>query len=415
LGEGAGGWWLTQTRYGVLDETTPKPFTHYAVFRSPHNAPAKITTEYGLAGLVMWGLWCIAALLLALASLRAPRSDASAEGLEGHERAHTAGVAIACVAAALISQTTALLSAPAAASAAAIALALGAARAHGLVGEHALAEVLELGGEDAPGRVFIPALVAVLAAAAMATLHGFELYAGYIRGQADQYMLYENYRGAAELYERADDILPAHAEVPYNLAMARARIEGGTPDGSRESIDLALSRRPDDARILVLGAQMHLALSHHEEAAKLATLAIEKAPSLLDAHTAQSAAHVGMKEYERAASVYLEVLKLELPKRQEEQIRLRLARLYEGLARQPKLAMEQYRALLELTEEQLFINQAKERIPELEKRVKRERLEREGKEVPPELMPKEPPIAPGWEGLRGSDGHDHGHDHGHEH
>ncbi|QED26225.1 hypothetical protein FRD01_02920 [Microvenator marinus] len=71
----------------------------------------------------------------------------------------------------------------------------------------------------------------------------------------------------------------------------------------------------------------------------------------------------------------------------------------------PKLAIEHYQAAAKLTVDKIDREMLEFQVKELDKQVKRDRLQREGKPIPKDLMPAQPPSHDHGHGPEGHGGH----------
>ena len=116
VGQGAGGWWLAQSRFIALDHPfTRARFDHYPAFRSTHNGYAKIFIEYGVLGiLLLFALFFAAIAAFSHAARRehvAAAVEASADPLPlDHRDVHALwGLGATLLAAAVIMFSTSVI------------------------------------------------------------------------------------------------------------------------------------------------------------------------------------------------------------------------------------------------------------------------------------------------------------------
>jgi tetratricopeptide (TPR) repeat protein len=216
-----------------------------------------------------------------------------------------------------------------------------------------------------------------------------DLISQHARGPADVFMLRAHYERARDAYIRAYDLYPGHGDIAYNAAAAAYRL-GRIADMS-EHLNLAILLRPHDTRVLQLGAAAHMRQQEFGRAAAIARRSLDAWPVSIEAHKALASAFNMGNDLEAAAEVLRACLALSPPGDIEAALRVRLAELYEGPLAKYSLAIEQYELAVQKLDRGLTRDRANERLKELKRRVERERLEREGKPIPPHLQQKEEP------------------------
>lgn len=384
VGQGGAGWWLRQTRHPVeLHPWANQMFLEYPALRSTHSAPLLVAVQYGLLGLALALIWALATTLVGASGLRAK--------LEGEQAASWVMAAGGWTGGLLVAPGFGLLDSPAAS-----ALWI-------LAGGAFLAELKHNApryGWRAPWRateqgVFLPALLALILGSALMVPPSLNMLSDYWRGTGDNLMLRAYYERAQEAYIKAFDLYPGHGDLAFNAALAAHRI--GKLQGSRELLNLALVLRPDDSRVLVLGATAHVRKRDVGPAIELSRRAVAAWPLNIEAHKGLAISFNLGNDFAKAAEALQAAIKLNPPADTESGLRFQLAELYEGPLAQPSLAIEQYELALKKMKDGMMRTRAVERLTELKRRVQRERLEREGKPVPPELRIPE-----------GHDGHNHG-------
>ncbi len=402
IGNGAGSFWGDATEH--IDMTHPLTddlFDIYPAFRSPHSAYLKVFAEQGIIGVALWLLTLFAIGALCLKAMMGTPEDE----LDDTWVTQAWGVSAGLVAGAAAMWSTAFLEAPASAM-----------TWFGLVGwlaHHASVRVEDgwtagWGEPDGAGIAgFSPALFGISIAAATLTLAGFSITSGYFRGAADQFMLRGRYEQALPYYERAQRALPAHAEDLYNQAVVRMNT-GGTR-GALPYVTQSLDLRPHDARVIHAKAKIHMANLDFLSAAKAEERALRRFPHYLEAYTSLAAAKSRATDIKSAAEVFERALALDPPISVRGTMAESLGQLYEGPLKSAKDALKWYEYALEYTEARQTREKLGTRVEEMKKRVKRERLMREGKPIPKELMPEKDHDAAGEiMGVPGGhDGHQH--------
>jgi tetratricopeptide (TPR) repeat protein len=387
VGQGAGGWWLRQTRAPHTEHPyAQRMFLEYPAMRSPHSAPLLIAVQYGLLGLALALIWVALTTAVGLAPLRGARLEPEQD----------AGWLMA-----LGGWTGGLLVAPFFGLMDVAPATLLWVVSGGLLLRELVPTSPRFGWRapwrGAEQRVFWPALTALVLGASMMAPPSLNLVSDYWRGVADHLMLRAYYDKAQEAYIKAFDMYPGHGDLAYNAALAAHRV--GKLQNSRELLNLALTLRPDDARVLTLGATAHIRKRDVGPGIELSRQAIAAWPLHIEAHKGLAISYNLGNDMERAASALQDVIKLAPPAEIEAALRFQLAELYEGPLSKPALAIEQYELALKQLGQGTMRDRAAERLAELKRRIQRERLEREGKPIPPELRIPE------------DDGHGHGHPH----
>lgn len=390
VGHGAGGWQYNQTR--VLPEDTSlllTQFVHYAAYKRPHSALWWLLVEQGILGALLLLAWL---LVVVLSVSGAWRADAG-------EGAEAGWGALASVLAGLVMLATlpALALAPVALVLVLSAAWLASRAADGPSVSRWLAPVVL-----AQPSKLITAL-AVLVGVAVIVPAAFEAPAAYYRGVGDQLMLRMKYEDARKNYLRAHELYPATAAPLYNAALASFhtnKLEDALP-----LLDEAIKLHPHDARPHLLRAVAMLRRRYFGESIKAADEAIRLAPNALEARkTRASSLHLNNK-FKEAIETLEALIATNPPARYKADAYMQIAQTYAGPLKQPANAIEPYKKALKHMDRPFYRDQIQTQIKELERRLKRERLVREGKPVPKELMPKDE-----------HDHHGHGHGgHGHSH
>lgn len=391
IGHGAGGWWLKQTDVvDVSDRQIRTMFDRYPAFKSPHSDFSRIAVEQGGLGVVLFALW-----LLGIATAIAGGIRGRDEEMDDEESVVTwslATVFVAGVAAMALFPVLELVSS-AVVWVGTAAMAVGhAARNQG--GEGWLS-VRSLGADRIWTRYTVAAVAGVVAVA-MAVPAALQAKASLERGWADHKMLRSNFVEAQELYEEAHETYPAFAEVPYNIALSyklQAHIAGG-----EEWIDEAVEMRPYDARFRAHAAHVSIETYRIRHGVEHGEEAIRVGPRYLEGYETYGAALQRRGRYSQAADLYESILDFEGMASDDRQVfRVQYATLLSSYLDRSEEALDQFRQAYDEmpagSERELLAD----RIEELENRIERERLEAEGKPVPPELEEQD---------------HDHDHDHG---
>lgn len=399
IGLGAGGWWLAQPPISL----TPAPFLldkfdHYPVFRSPHNGFARIWVDFGLLGLVLFAGWILAALSLGARGILALDADSDFERQDARLILCAAwGSAIAGV---LAIWWSAALELPEAAVVwiTALTLALRLASLGKQVKSSAGGWVSPW-GLDQRQRGATALIAATLIALAVAALipTGLNLVATYHRGQADQFMLRSRHQDASAAYLRAFNTYPVQGQDLYNAALASYRM--GDITKMQDELEQALVLNPTDARILMLAAMVDLRKRRFKRATARSREAILRYPTFIEAYRIMASAQNLSSEFEDSSKSLLSAIALKPPVGVLGQLHYELGQLYEGPLAKPSLAIEQYELALKHLEPGFLQERSARQAKELRRRMTRDRFDREGKPIPPELMPED--------GHDNHDGHDH--------
>ncbi len=393
LGHGAGGWWLMQT--DVIDDSDPvvnSMFNRYPAFKSPHSDYARLSVEQGALGLLLF-------LLFAAGILTAIVGGARRGGLDDEEdRIRTWALATTVITGLVLMAFLPVLELVSSGvlwfGAAAIAVACAGQSG----GDSRWLAGHSFGKKSALLR-YGTALVATALAVGMvipAAQHG---QSALDRGYADHLMLGSEFRDAISLYEKAHQRYPAHPEVLYNIALAHY-MTGSTMEGVGV-LDEAIELRPHDARFRTHAAMMAIREHRTESALEHGREAVRTGPNYMQAYDSYAAALQRRGRFTDSAALFKAALDRNPPVEIRGTMRVHYAHILGEQIDRPAEAMEQYElAMKELphgTERTLLAD----RIEELERRLERERLEAEGKPIPPELHPD----------FDGPDAHHH-HDHG---
>lgn len=381
IGQGPDGWWANQTKHPRAEEPLVQGMIErYPAFRAPHNGFALVMVELGAIGLLLLALWLSAVIGITTAALGTKTEPE--DWIIDHfalSAAATAGVGVAIFTPALqLASATVLLT-----------VALGLlVRESAAVNEYkGLSEVWTINGD---GRrldvtLFCGVLPVLLGVAAI----GFAAwwgYAEYYRSWGDLAMLRGKHQMADEKYEKADQIMGGSGEVLFNRALAKRRL--GQFAKSVDVVNAAAKLRPYDARIVNTVAALHIRHREYADAAKAARRAVELFPNFIEARRNLAAALDLQGRMEDAANELVEVLELDPPDGVRGQVHRDLAEYYEGPLDNPKKALEHYEKALPLLPPQLVKIHIEPKLKVLRDRIERERLMREGKPIPPDLLPQ---------------------------
>lgn len=406
-GQGAGAWSLGQTRIVIAKHPyLEKLFDIYPAFRSTHHGYYKILIEYGAIGLLLFGVWLLAALMLVVDTLRTKESPEEGYGTI------VFGTSAAVLSGALLMFDGVVLDGQASLVVFLCSFGFLAGYAGRVLNreDHGWAATW-----DGHGHAFSPALFAIVFAAGLLTVGGFSITSNYLRSKGDQFMLYSKFDKASPAYASAHEVFPAYGEAPYNQALAETNRREAklSPKEVIDKLRLARVLRPDDARIIHQQALAHTARSEPTEAITLDKATIHRFPNHLDAYKNLALNHNRKTDLAESAQALEDMLALEPPIKLRVSVEESLGQLFEGPLAKPTKALEYYKLGFEHAELRFMRERLKAKITELSKRIERERLLREGKSIPRELMPtQEMPHNPA-EGIMGVPGK--GHDHGHQH
>ncbi|TXD33415.1 hypothetical protein FRC98_20680 [Lujinxingia vulgaris] len=408
IGHGAGGWWLRQT--DVIhdgNEHVREQYAIYPAFKSPHSDFARISVEQGALGVALFALWLLGIVALV--------GGASRTGTSGEdERAVLVALTFSVVAGVLMMFRTPLLELGGSALVWTVAAAMLARSAADVSEPRAWARDVTLGQANLTSRALIAA-VAALVGGAMIGPSVMNTLASLERGHADQLMLRTRFAEAIPQYQEAHRLYPAHAEVLFNQSLAHTLT--GQARLGEPLIEEALELRPYDSRFLSQGTFVALALQRLDTALERGKESLRTGPNNLQGVDAYVAALQRRGRHQDAANVMEWAIKRGAPVEAAGPLHARLGQVYDNSLQRPRRAMEHYQRATKLlpegAERMLVVN----RLNELEKRLERERLIREGKPVPRHLLPQEvlekghehghggPPGMPEVPGERG--GHTH--------
>lgn len=396
VGQGAGAWWQIQTKYSRPDDTYVKRmFDTYPAFQRAHNSYAELLAEYGLVGLLLFFGWLSSVFAVTLTGLA--RKEERERWLIEHWGLISgllAGGVMAVISPAFDFAGSAVVFFPA----------LGL-----LVRESAMLN--DFKGISAPwrhsqdaglsARFFLGAVPLVLGLGMFAILVP-NVRSEYHRGLADHLMLRTRFDQAAEQYAKAFEAFPYRGELLYNQGVALRRT--GKLDDAMAKMKKASELRPFDARMHVNLAQYAAYQNKGTEALTHARRSVELFRNYLDGRKAIAMAFDLDGRVEEASIEIKKTLDLEPPPKHRATLHNELARYYENNLNQPKLAIEHYQAAAKLMVDKVEREFAEFKAKELDKQVQRDRLMREGKPIPKELMPTQAPD----HGHGPDDGHGHG-------
>lgn len=383
IGHGPGAWWTLQTKYPRSDEPFAKGlFERWPAFRSPHNAFARIMTEYGGVGLFLLLAWLSTVIALTVTAL------ARKEELENWIIEHwalTSSVTAGCVFAVF---TPGIDRAPAAAL---VFVAAGLlVRESAALNEYkGLSEIWTINSKGRRWDTgFFTGVLPVAVGLAAVVFAGWYAVAEFYRSWGDLAMLRTEHEKAADVYAQADEILGGDGEALYNRALALRRTG---QKGAVELTNEAAKLREYDVRIVNQLSAIHLSDQNYAEAVTAARRAVELFPNYIEGRRNLAAALDLQGRVAEASAELLEVLELDPPDKLKARIHRELGQYYEGPLDNAAKAVEHYEKALQLTDDQFIKQDIKPRIEELKKEIQRNRLMREGKPIPKELMPGEAP------------------------
>ncbi|CAN0565570.1 unnamed protein product [Laminaria digitata] len=226
----------------------------------------------------------------------------------------------------------------------------------------------------------------------------------------DQFMLYSKFDKASPAYDSAHEVFPAYGEVLYNQVIAESsrREAKKSLREQVETLQLARVLRPDDARLIHLQGITYTKRSQPREAMELDKAAIHRFPGYLDAYKNLALSYNRVTEMQKAVDTLEEMVALELPSKLIPGLEESIGQMYEGPLKQPAKALSHYKNGLKHTELAFMRERLRAKVKELNKRIERERLMREGKPVPKELLPEQPHDHAGEVlGVPGHEGHNH--------
>lgn len=411
-GHGAGGWWLMQTKFPrEKDPFVVRMFEQYPAFQSAHNSLAQALAEFGAVGIILLLAWLSAVAGVTVTAL------ARREEPENWILEHW-GLTAGCLAFFGVSVMTPAMTLAGGAVVFFPALGLLVRESAVLNGFQGLSAPWMVGGEQGGvlGKVFA-GLVPVLVGLGLVAVSVVVTTSNYHRGLGDHLMLRTKFKEAGERYAAAHAAYPARGEVLYNEALTHRRT--GKIAGAESLIANAKLLRPNDARIELLAAVYAANKQQVSDVVTGSMRATSLFPNYVDGHKQLALGYDMGGRLTEAAAAIKHLIDLDPPDRFKATLYGELARYYEDTLDQPKQAAEAYSNAAKYTKDKINRDQWEFRAKELAKQVERDRLIREGKQVPKELMPAQPqghdhglpanlqPNVPDPNGHGPHDGHDH--------
>ena len=394
VGHGPGGWWAQQTKFPRPEEDFVTQFhVSYPAFRSPHNAFALAMADLGGVG-----LFFLIALLFAVVSIGLTSFVGARDSEDADDGVRQAALMAAVVAGVIAATLTASFEH--------VASVLVFATAAGLLVRNA-APLNEYRGLSTKWVInpegkrkwettlicgLIPASVGALYVAA-ALIWGV---ASYYQSWGDLLMLRTKYEEAIDKYTLASDIVGPNGETLYNIALAHKRT--GQMDQARDEVELALKQRPYDVRVINLVAGIYLYERDYAEAVRAARRAVSLFPNYHEGRRALAAALNLQGRVPEAVTELQTLLELDPPDEMKGRVHRELGGYYAGPLGKPAEAVKHYEKAFEFEKKDFIRAAIAKDLEEQKKVIERKRLEREGKPIPPELMPVQPKAAPGHEG-----------------
>ncbi len=395
IGHGPAGWKLNQTRHPRGDDPfVAQMFAHYPMFKSPHSVIALVAVELGIIGMLLFLFWLGAILGITFKAL-SNREEPSNWLVEhwGLTCAVFAGLSIAA-----FTPAFELFGAVIPLAGALAMLSRESALLNGLTGLSA-DSTMNADGRSAGSMIFggfVPVAVG-LGLVVLAAVYGTSLMKS---GYADHQMLRGALPDAVKTYEEAFEAYPANAELLYNIAEAQYRMGKGRDSG--DTLDKAIEMLPYDARLHYQRARVFSQVFEYDSSLKYARKSVQLFPNFVRARKQVAIAYDGQKRFTESVKELERILEMNPPEDLTRGIALEMANYYQGALKSPKKELEFLEKAIEEIDEPIRRQTLVVRRDELKKRLERERLQREGKPVPKELMPMKPK----------DDGHGHG-DHGH--
>jgi hypothetical protein len=369
VGQGTGGWLLSQTR-----DMPDHPFTRasrytYPRFRSAHGSQWTILVEFGLVGFLLFLIWLGTIETAAVGQWRALQER---EGDRSRDVILFWAFVVAALLGVLWSTWTASIEFVG--TSALLFVVFGVfARDESLQGESFLSRRSSL-------VTFL--LIGVFVQVAVVSL----AIASYERSWGDLMMLRGRSADAAEVYSNSRVARHLDAEVAYNHCLALQR-GGGDSALCGDLVETAKRLAPNDARMHHLAGVVAIKEQDMSSARKESRRARHLFPNYISAAKTLALSYDLENNFEQAAKVLEEELARNPPKFIRIVLHVSLGGYYQDhLSRLPR-AVEHYKKAVELYEPGQRRDILNERIESLEQAVARTRLEREGKPIPPSLMP----------------------------
>lgn len=398
VGYGPGGWWANQTKYPRENE----PFVaaiqqRYPAFRAPHNGFALVMTEFGLIGLLLFLVWLSAMAGITITALAA-KSEPERWLIDHLALTSASAAGVAC---AIFTPSLQLVAPTMLLFVATALLVRESATLNDFKGMSAVWTI------NKTGRRWDTTLFCGIGSLALSFLligtGAFWGLTSYYRSWGDLAMYRTQHELAVDKYTLAHNIMGGDGELLLNLAVAQQRL--GRMQQSRDDVNRAAELREHDVRIINLIAQLHLQDRSYADAVKAARRAVSLFPNYIEARRTLAAALNLQGRMNDSATELVKLLELDPGDAVAAQVHRELAEYYEGPLDNPAKAIDHYQKALELMERKNFMRDKIETsIKEMEKKVERQRLQREGKPIPPELLPQ-----------KNNDGHGHGPHDGHGH
>lgn len=387
VGHGAGSWWPLQTKEVNIDHPFVEGmFELYPAFRSPHSGVIKLLVEYGLVGLVLFGLWLAATVAVTLGAL-GRRTERAGWILE-----HWALLTAALAGVTFMFFTPLLELAPSALTWVA-ALAVLTRFSASLNDFRGWSSVWSARSDEDAGfftTVNGAALLAVLIGVGVLVPTGLNGVSGYWRGLADHYMLKTHYRRAISAYKDAGRWYPAYGDVPLNIALASSRL--GELTKVPDFVDRAVEQRPWDVRALVLEGRTKLGLADRAEAVRLGNRAVKAFPNSVQARDLLIAALDVQARYKEAIEQANDLLERDPPPEVRVKFHIMIGDLYFDILKEFPQAKKHYEKALDLIESPERRARMKKKISQIDKLIEHQRRLIEGK--PPVDSNKKMPRGP---------------------
>ncbi|MEZ4461337.1 MAG: tetratricopeptide repeat protein [bacterium] len=381
-GQGAGSWWVMQTRFPrAEDPYVARMFEQYPAFQSAHNSLAQMLAEYGAIGVLLFLAWMSAVAGMTVTAF-ARREESENWVIEhwGLTAAAFSFFVCSVQAPGLNFAGSSVVFFPV--------LALLVRESAVLNNFKGLSAPMIIGAPRKPTALVFFAGVPAVLGVAMIAIASVATVSNYHRGLADHLMLRTKFKEAAAQYELAHEAFPYRGEILYNEALTYRRI--GKLGEAKEIIAQAAVLRPNDARVLFLSALTASGKQQTTDAIRDAKHALALFPNYIDAHKQLAIAYDMAGQVTDASNVLKATIDMAPPERFRAPLYSEMARYYEQALGQPKLASEAYTNAAKFTKDRVNREQYEFKAKELAKQVERDRLIREGKPVPESLMPAKP-------------------------
>lgn len=399
-GQGAGGWWQVQTKYSRPDDPyVSKLFQHYPAFKSAHNSYVEALAGFGFIGFFLFLAWLVSVFAVTLTGLG--RKEERERWLLEHWGLILgvgSGAALAMVSPALNFAGTGVV------FFAGLGLLI---RESSMLNEFkGLGTIWRIDANSGiTTRVFVGLVPAVIGVAMVAVMVP-NIRSEYYRGLADHLMLRTHFKRSADMYDKAHQAFPYRGENLFNKGLALRRT--GKLDDGIEAMIASLELRPFDSRPHVHISQYYSLKNKPVDALKHARRSVELFRNNLEGRKAIALAFDREGRVEEAALEIQKALELDPPDTERAVLHQELGRYYEKDLGKPKLAIEHYQAAAKLTVDKVDREMLEFQVKELDKQVQRDRLQREGKPIPKDLMPAQSPSHDHGHGPEGHGGPGHG-------